>query len=469
MTSSVTTSFNEVILQEFKNDLDSAGSNYYIGLARPTELTLTEDFNSRYFQDQFRHRLQSIKSLSNSSFVIDRVNWTNTATYAAYDTSTNENYHVMNSLNEVFLCVQTGKEEDGRIKPATDEPTRAKAQTFDPSSLSSRTFRTDDDYLWRYLYTLSNLAVSNFLTTDFLPVKRVGATGDTLLSIPQENLQKIVQDSARDGEIIGLAIDSGGTGYTSIPTITIAGNGSSASFSCEVTGGKITRVTVDSDGLPNSGLFLHGSGYDYASVSLSSGDAVLRPIIGPSGGINKEPLRTLNASALMLQADFQGDEFDTILAENDFHQVGIIKNVETTSASLYTGDTGQIMKNLDVTVTTGTQFTEDELIQNGGQTAKGYVFFHDTTAGKLYYWQDETTGFTTFASALPADNQISAVAGGSGTTATFVSDNAPTIDQYSGQVLYINNVGAEGALTPTSGITREADQTEDIRIVIQLG
>ena len=113
MTSSVTTSFNEVFLQEFKNDLDSDGSNYYIGLARPTELTLTEDFNSRFFQAQYRHRLQSIKSLSNSSFVVDRVNWTNTATYEAYDTSTNNNYHVLNSLNEVFLCVQTGKEDDG--------------------------------------------------------------------------------------------------------------------------------------------------------------------------------------------------------------------------------------------------------------------------------------------------------------------------------------------------------------------
>lgn len=467
MTSSVTTSFNEVILQEFKNDLDSAGSNYYIGLARPVELTLTEDFNSRYFQDTFRHRLQSIKSLSNSSFVIDRVNWTNTATYEAYDTSTGSNYHVLNSLNEVFLVVETSKETDGRVKPVTDEPTRAKAIAFDPSGLSSRSFKTDDDYVWRYLYTLSNLAIANFLTTDFLPVKRIGATGDTLLSIPQENLQKIVQDSARDGEIIGLAIDSGGTGYTSIPTITIAGNGSNASFSCEVAAGKITRVTVDSDGLAGSGLFLHGSGYDYASVSLSSGDAVLRPIIGPSGGINKVPLRTLNASSLMLQADFQGDEFDTILAENDFHQVGILKNVETTSASLYTGDTGQVMKSLDVTITTGTQFTEDELVQNGGQTAKGYVFFHDTINNKLYYWQDETTGFTPFDNTL--DNQISTVAGGSGTTATFSAETAPTVDQYSGQLLYINNVGAEGALTPTTGITREEDQTEDIRIVIQLG
>ena len=95
--------------KSLRTTFDSDGSNYYIGLARPTELTLTEDFNSRYFQDQFRHRLQSIKSLSNSSFVIDRVNWTNTSTYAAYDTSTYDNYHVLNSLNEVFLCVEAVK------------------------------------------------------------------------------------------------------------------------------------------------------------------------------------------------------------------------------------------------------------------------------------------------------------------------------------------------------------------------
>ena len=69
MTSSVTTSFNEIFLQSFKNDLDSVGSQYYVGLARPTELTLGEDFNSRRFQQEFRHGLQSLKTLSNSSLL----------------------------------------------------------------------------------------------------------------------------------------------------------------------------------------------------------------------------------------------------------------------------------------------------------------------------------------------------------------------------------------------------------------
>ena len=257
-----------------------------------------------------------------------------------------------------------------------------------------------------------------------------------------------MQDSARDGEIIGLAIDSGGTGYTSIPTITIAGNGTGASFSCEVTGGKITRVTVDSDGIAGSGLFQHGSGYDYASVSLSSGDAVLRPIMGPSGGINKIPLRTLNASALMLQADFK------VMNSIQFSQRTIFKlaswrTLRQTSASLYTGDTGQMMKSLDVTITTGTQFSEDELVQNGGQTAKGYVFFHDTTANKLYYWQDETTGLHHLTTRLTTKSRLLRAAQVL-LQHLVLKLHLLTIDQYSGQVLYINNVGAEGALTPTT-------------------
>ena len=48
-----------------------------------------------------------------------------------------------------------------------------------------------------------------------------------------------------------------------------------------------------------------------------------------------------------------------------------------------------------------------------------------------------------------------------GGTATITSVVNPDVDAYSGEILYIN--------TLDEAITREADQTEDIRIVIQLG
>ena len=468
MTSSVTTSFNEIFLQSFKNDLDSVGSQYYVGLARPTELTLGEDFNSRRFQQEFRHGLQSLKTLSNSSFVVPRVDWNNTAIYSAYDDTTNNAYHVMNSLNEVFVCVQQGKEEDGRVKPVTDEPTTTKAAAYDESGLVSRSFRTDDDYIWRYLYKLSNLAVANFLTSGFIPVKTI-RSGNEILTITEELSQRNNQDSAVAGEIIGIAIDSAGTNISSAPTITIVGNGTGAKFNCDVVGGKIVRVEIDSDGadLGQIGKPLsHGSGYNYANVVTSVGDAVLRPIISQAG-LNAVPLKTLNSSAILLQVDFVGDEFDTILAENDFNQIGVVKDIlQFGSTSKFTGDTVNAMKSLDVTITTGGPFAE-ERVENGGKTAKGVVFYHDTVANKLYYYQDETTGFVPFDFAV--DNTVSAVSGGSGTTATFTAQNNPSINAYSGEILYINNVGAEGLDTPTTGITKEDDQTEDIRIVIQLG
>jgi hypothetical protein len=47
--------------------------------------------------------------------------------------------------------------------------------------------------------------------------------------------------------------------------------------------------------------------------------------------------------------------------------------------------------------------------------------------------------------------------------------NNPDIDKYSGEILYINNLGGEGLGTTTTNITRDPNQTEDIRIVIQLG
>jgi len=189
--------------------------------------------------------------------------------------------------------------------------------------------------------------------------------------------------------------------------------------------------------------------------------------IGCKNGLNSNPVETLRAKSIMLQADFAGDEFDTILAQNDFNQTGVLRDLKRVgSDSDFIANTGNALKSLDVNApSVGTLFTEDEIFKNGGETAAGKVVYHDTINGKLYYYQDEETNFVPFDNTI--DNTVTGVS--SSTSAVFTAENPPDFDTYSGDILYINNLNALGSGSSTIGITREDTQTEDVRIVIQLG
>lgn len=474
MTSSVTDDFRKNLLTQFKKDIDSSGSQYFIGLSRSEVFDETVDTFSPYFQSKTRHGLQTIKALSTSSFVVPYVRWDADAqpgTYQAYDNGINRNFYVLNSVNEVFLCIEQGKNADGSPKGSVVEPRTIDFQAAIPNGRLTNSHKTADDYVWRHMYTLSNLALASFRTNDWMPVKKVTTSG--FIAIPQEAQQRSIQDSATPGEILGLAIDSAGRGdydQLSPPTITIVGNGSGAQFRCEIAEGKIGRVFVDSDGYNSdpllsyvTGTHKHGSGYDYATAVLSSGDAVLRPIIGPREGINADPVTTLKTDALMVQVDFVGDEFDTILSENGFTQICLMKNVtKFGSDSAFVGNTANALYSFSLSSVTGT-FSNNEKFFNQSQVAYAKTAWHDTSTQTLYYYQDEETGFTPFSVTDTITGQLNS---GNGTIDAI---NDPDIDRYSGEILYINSYGGEGPGTPTTAITRGQNQTEDIRIVFQLG
>jgi hypothetical protein len=61
------------------------------------------------------------------------------------------------------------------------------------------------------------------------------------------------------GEITSIPITSGGSGYLSAPTITITGDGSSATATTTITNGVITAITITAP----------GSGYNVALATLS--------------------------------------------------------------------------------------------------------------------------------------------------------------------------------------------------------
>jgi len=459
MTSAITNQFRMSLLDELKADIDGSVSNYYVGLAKGDAYNISglvniapSDVGSNYAQSQIRQTLQSVKTLANTSYVVPTVNWVSGTIYNHWDDNNHAltNFYAINSFNDVFICVGVGKLSDGTINTSVDEPT----QTFQRSSAlgggyasDGKTFELGDGYRWRFMYRISNVAYATYRTANWTPVKKVSALG----LIAEENAQKNLQDTSIGGEIIGVEIVSGGTTVTSVPTITVTGNGSLAAFTVDISNGAVTRVLVDTDA--NTGEYRHGSGYDYADLKLSVGDAVLRPILSPKLGVHADIAKTLKSNALMLQTDFIANENESIRIENDFNQIALFKNVNAFGTSTaFSANTGSALKGLSVTVSNGT-FEIDDLFKNDAGTATAKVYYHDTVDSKLYYWQDEQTGFGVFNATDGLSNLIRT--GIAGTSALL----SPDIDAYSGDIMYINNVDE---------ITRASNQTEDIRIVIQL-
>ena len=449
MTASVTNSFREHLLTLLKSDIDSDGVPYHIGIAQPdSDASTPLNSSSMYDQSKFRHTLQSVKVLSNASYVVPTVTWVSEAPYEAYDNNNpyQTNFYVINSSREVFLCIQQGKNADGSAKNSFVEPTSTLANQ------EAKTFETGDGYLWRYMYKMSNLAYGTFRTKTYTPVKQVTNRSTT---IPEEISQIGLQDSSTPGQILNIAVDNGGVNYTS-PTITISGNGSGAQFFAEVFDNKIVNVRCDSNGL---GDFLHGTNYDYAQVVVTDpgggSGAKLRAVISTRDGVNKDPVSALKCREIMLQTDFIGTEENTIVANGtDFRQVGVLKGLEKyTNDSDFTGNTGKVTKILTLgSIQAPESWIDNDTFSNALQTVTAKVFDLDGTT--LYYYQDEETGFENFS----LNESIINTAGG---TASIVNIVNPDVDAYSGDILYIN--------TLASAVERSAEQTEDIRIVIQLG
>jgi hypothetical protein len=428
------------LLAELKSDFDSAGSEYYVGLGR-SELWDDSDnvvtpTQSDRTSNLFRYSLQGIKKIQDVSYVVPRFNWSSGTIYTQYDDSvagypTNA-YYVRTAANQIYICVQQGRNAQGQAVPSTVEPT----------SVSTAPVTLGDGYTWKFLYTIGAVPASRFLTANFMPVQIIDSA-----ETPNQILQKSIQDAAIPGQISGIAVTSGGTGYASAPTVSIIGDGDSAQAIATVSGGAVVKVEMTN----------RGSNYTYASINFSSGNAVARAILSPLSGFGADPRNDLRSSALMFNGRPDGTESGALLIDQDFRQVGLIRNPKITATdSDFTGNAASVLDFLSFQGG-ATPFTNDTFIIGGTSGAKAYVTSADSAAG-VFYHQTETTGFKTFQSgeALTAQNAAGATVTGS---ATLDSDIPAAINRYSGEVLYIDN---------RTAVIRSTGELQDIKIVVQL-
>ena len=463
---------------------ETSGNAMYLGIGRPqafatstradgrtnnegsdtAPITPADNLNAQHFPYDDLLACKKIAA-SDVTFAIPRRNWVTGTTYDIYrhdygeritGTTTAQtansgvsnlhdaSFYVLTAARNVYKCL----DNDGNT-----------ASTVEPTGTSTSVLTTADGYKWKYMYTLTASQQSNFLSTDFMAV----ATDST------------VSSAAVAGAIDIIKIKTAGSGGSNgtHTNIDIRGDGSGGKCSVTVAGGVVTAVTVTTA----------GTGYTFGTVSnaqivaagaTSLSGAELDVIIPPQGGHGKNAIEELGGFYVMLNTSLEGTESGNsgdLTVANDFRKITLIRDPQS-SGSAASATTLRATKAINLTSVSGT-FTVDEEINQASTGAVGKVVEWDSTNSILYYIQtrhndegvDSNGNQTAFSGTNAVSGQTSSATGTPTTSTSTINSqsftsgySASEIDADSGDILYIEN---------RAPITRAADQTENIKLVIE--
>ena len=462
MSAIITDPFKKQLTQTVFDESRLNSARYYIGIGKSepydsSETVPTPTDTPRTIRN-IRAGMQSIKSASDLSYVIPRYNWTSGAFYNGYDDDfasipATNSYYVLTEDNQVYICLQQGRTAAGAANTSTVKPT----------GTGTKPIKTADGYVWKYLFSLSATRSSKFLSSNFVPVEKIldsSELGRALAGF--ELLQDAVQKAAVPGQVLGVAVTSGGSGYTSTPTVTISGDGVRANATATVSGGVVSKIEMDSS---TDSTMAMGQGFNFASISISGGGgsgATARAIIGPDKGIGFDVRDELKSTSLMFNTKPNGIEDSNFIVGQDFRQVVLIRNPRHSSDSaadgpLFTTSSGKALNFLQLQAAAAAGFL-DATITGGTTGAKAFV--DEVDSDRLYFHQTEETGFLPFqeGEAITGGGQSGTLiaAGVDADSDAFTRDD---VDKLSGEIIYIEN---------RAPVTRAANQTEDIKVVITL-
>lgn len=468
MVAKVTEKLKRNFLDDTLAEVTGGNDYYYIGVGHSHTWgdvdTPPDANNSQRGERQFRQSMQSVKLVSNASYCVPRYNWTNGTTYYAFDDNTirrtSSRFYVLTEDNQVYICLQSGKNADGSVKESNIKPT----------GTSTLPFKTEDGYVWKYLYTIGGTVASNFLTANFMPVEYIDDSSNSPNLTGVQSNQATVREAAIKGQILGIDVTDGGTGFTGTgfsdsATVTITGDGTGASARAYVSSGVITRIELDS---VTSGARVFGQDYTYADVTITGGGgsgATARAILSPQrdSGLGANPVIDLKATSLIFNAKPTLNEIGAdgipdwpILSDDrniaEYRQIGLLKNITDLDGNILTADTGRVSGVFYMsTRAAGIAFAN---VREGSETATGAAcIIDDVDSDLVYFHQNEETGFTPFSSSGTLTN-------GAAVSEQYDSvQYSLDVDRYSGEVFYLEN---------REKLVRSAAQSEDIKVIITL-
>jgi hypothetical protein len=487
MAAIITTKFRYKNAANLLSALSGTGTDkYYLFIGRsfpwPSDSSPPSPADTQFGEYDTQSNILALKKLAatNLTRAIPRYNWISGEAYSEYDDQdsalSTKQYYVVTDELSVYKCIKAGP-GGSLIKPTG-------SSTGIGNILA-------DGYQWKYMYTLSGASVAKFNTSSFIAVETLEADDDSI--------QWDVQQAAIPGGIHRIKILSGGNGYTTKPTVTITGDGQDCTVvaaGVTIAGGAVTEVLINNPGM----------NYTRATVSFSGGTsgtvATARAIISPKGGHGSNPVDELGAFYVMADVQLVADEGSgDFLVDNDFRQIGIVVNPkEVTDASgdfkgtwataisytagdvvnynntIYTCDTNHtsdvfatdLIANYWIASDVATSSTlnalsyvtytslvgtlsKDTTMIGATSAATAYVDSVETSASKIKFHQNSTTGFKNF--------QVGESITIGSATAVIASIHTAEYEPMSGQLVYVEN------LAP---VNRNISQTEDIKLVLEL-
>ena len=308
------------------------------------------------------------------------------------------------------------------------------------------------------------VSAGDLLTLDFDTLGEASTALSTDYTQYKAQLDSL--DSNEAGGIERIEVLTGGAGYDSAPTVTIVGDGTGATVaSADVTIASNVITAIDI-GTSTSGSS-HGTNYRVATVEFSGGTpetvATARVVIAPSEGHGVDPVSELGAFLVSLNTQLEGSGGGDLTVGNDFRQISILKNPKVYNSTPYAGGlaTASTLNPLPALNITGggdvTDFSVDDVITSASG-AKAFVAYVDGSGSnnKIYYYQNEKTGFKNFTPGTSETLTAQDGAGGSTFKATSISNEE--VDRSSGEFLFLEN------RTP---INRTLTQIEDIKLILE--
>lgn len=330
-----------------------------------------------------------------------------------------------------------------------------------------------------------------------ISISEAGASGATVSFQTSKSEAKLLP-IIENGQIVGVSIENSGIGY-STASITVSGNGTGALLSADLNLGNIASLQANNEILTVGGtinaikIISGGYGYGVANVEIQ-GDGTgatatatldsatgrivkinitnsgqnytfanviitgngkggkLRAVMSPFGGHGKNAPDELFARTLMFYSNLSTDLNQGISVNNDYRQLGIIKNPRAYGIDArFQGNIGSACFIIQSLINTSffpkdTDVTLDRII--GGVTFKRkYRVVASSASSALLQSLDND---------IPEINDTFENADGQ--TFTVQSVGNPTIDKYSGQMMFIDN---------KAGFTPSAEETVTLRTVIR--
>lgn len=297
--------------RSFYRDIYNVNDYFYFYASRAlpwtNDLVPTDPENTQVQLSDCRKQILFVKRVqgSDACLLVPRRDWVSGTVYDKYD----DDYSVANpslsgatSLRESTFYVMTS---DYNVYKCIDNNNGA-TSTRKPESTGTEIFELNDGYKWKFMFQVSVADRGKFLTTDYIPVRKASGTGQPAFDI--------------NGSVDAITLDTGGSGYTSAPIVTIQGDGYGASASATIDSGtgEVTGLTLDSTGF----------GYSFALVEFTGGTS--DPLNSATAHVTLGATDTPTQQSLVESTAIPGtiDRIEVLDSGTDYTEGDAIVNIE---------------------------------------------------------------------------------------------------------------------------------------------